>query len=605
MVQSGADRNFSEGRHRCGNWHTTPVGSVNVLTNSGVRFCSFKHQELYRFAHRCSPWYTVVDFGCGSGAYSDYYLKIMPSVVIAVDWSFGALRSLPRCNPRCLPVCADLHALPFKPGCIDALFSIDTIGHLRNQSMALDEINRICRSGAPLFLHSECSDYRKRWPDSMLIRSLNRDAIAEIDGHFGIRPAAEMRGLFERRFAIAVFFSPAGLAGWLLGYPEKYTRVFRAAGSTFASLLTGVFATVKSIPVLKQLLRFTNACTNRLELAIGLTGGGSCFARGATRIPEPYRIGSALPAIDIIIPTLGRPQRIGAMVSDLLGQCRPEDRIIIVWQGDTKPHVPGDRRVGLLHQHVPNLPAARNNGLRTGGNPIVLFLDDDCDPEKGLLDAHRSCYTDPAIGAVAGFIDDPLFAADFPEPSSFNITNGEIRQNFHLDRSGYVGTLMGANMSFKRVALEAIRGFDTHYIHNALWEDVDASFRVQNAGYRVWYCANAKVRHVRCTTGGCRSDTSVPHLYYFFSNTAYFAGTYAPRAHVKKWLRFWWYHLEYFSRNKNGPAKPFRCKHNMLLVGAGLSGAITGGLRFLLTGSRKALPMEVIRKSDGAAGGTA
>jgi ubiquinone/menaquinone biosynthesis C-methylase UbiE len=89
-----------------------------------------------------------------------------------VDWSIEALKSA-RLNDnsgKVLPVCADLHLLPFKHESIDALFSVDALGHLSNQERALDEISRICRPGAQLFLHSECGDYRKRWPDNILLK---------------------------------------------------------------------------------------------------------------------------------------------------------------------------------------------------------------------------------------------------------------------------------------------------------------------------------------------------------------------------------------------------------------------------------------------------
>jgi SAM-dependent methyltransferase/glycosyltransferase involved in cell wall biosynthesis len=581
-------------------------GAVNLL----VRFISFKHQELHRFAQRCFPWYTVVDFGCGNGAYSAYFLHHARSTVIAVDWSFEALQALPQNDRRCLAVCADLHVLPFKPGSIDALFSIDTIGHLRNQEAALDEINRICRSGVPLFLHSECSDYRERWPDKMLIARLKRDALAEIDGHFGIQPSGRMRMLFEQRFAITDFYSPAGILGWLLGYPEKYTPLFRMAGRPFFAFLTEISSYVKSIPLLKYAVRCVNICTNRLEMGLGMNGGGSCFARGRTLVSERMLAsertliprlsigGAVVSPIDIIIPTWGRPHRISHLVMDLLGQCTPDDRIVIVWQGIQKPQAPDDHRVGLLNQKIPNLPAARNAGLRSGGAPMVLFIDDDCEVQGGLLDAHRHCYSDPSIGAVAGFIDDPLFVGDFPEPSSFNSTNGKTRQNFHTNRSCVAISLMGANMSFRRSVLEKIGGFDTQYIHNALWEDVDASFRVQNAGYVLWYCSEARVRHLRQQTGGCRSDTSAGHLYYFFRNTAYFACTYAPRVHAVSWVRFWMYHLEYFSRKDYTPVWRLPFKHNPRLVAAGLTGAIAGCVAWATRGARRTIPAAVEERNN-------
>jgi SAM-dependent methyltransferase len=204
--------------------------------------------------------------------------------VVGVDISFtalqraaGVIRSLPVKGSIAM-VCADLHALPFRQEQFCASFSIDTLGHVVDVNKVLDELHRCVVSGAPLFLHSECADYKRRWPDRMLIRRLGRDLPAEQDGHASLLDARDMFTLYSRRFRIISFVNPAGYFGWFLGYPEKYRPAFAAAGLKGAARLLSICAFIKKTPVLGVVMRLKNALSNHLENYFGLTGGGSCFA---------------------------------------------------------------------------------------------------------------------------------------------------------------------------------------------------------------------------------------------------------------------------------------------------------------------------------------
>ncbi|MBN1577199.1 MAG: methyltransferase domain-containing protein [Chitinispirillaceae bacterium] len=594
MQQEYFERSFSRRKHQSGHWHTTDISAVNPLVRWCVKQLSFKHRELDAFLKSCFSGATIVDFGTGTGSYSRFFLQRCAATVIAVDWSSEALRAtaLPL-RGKILPVCADLHYLPIKSSAIDGLFSIDTLGHLHHQERALDEINRICRSGAPLFLHSECSDYRQHWPDRRLMEKTGHDPIAAIDGHAAVRPANAMRSLYEQRFTVLRFFSPAGIFGWFLGYPEKYWRAFRAARMFILASFAGGAALIKQAPGMKAVFRLVNMLTNRIELYLGIEGGGSCFAQCRHTIPEPRTAGSYVPSIDIVIPTYRRSALLQPLIDDLVEQCTGNDRVFVVWQGNEQPSVNDGARVHLLQRKKPNLPAARNAGLAAGGNPIVLYLDDDCIVQGGLLDAHRSCYADPRTGAVGGYVDDPLFPPEADQPSWFDITTGELRQYFACAHSGPAISVMGANMSFRRNALESIGGFDPQYRHNAIFEEIDASFRVQKAGYSVYYCVLAHVKHRRTPEGGCRSDNGGSYLFHTFANAAYFACTFARVKDLRTWWRYWKYRLEYLSRSTGSASPEAKIRHDPLLVTTGLMGVFSGIARFIIYGERSAFPAAV------------
>jgi GT2 family glycosyltransferase len=278
--------------------------------------------------------------------------------------------------------------------------------------------------------------------------------------------------------------------------------------------------------------------------------------------------------IDVIIPTFDRPLAAEKLAVSLVPQLLANDRIIVVWQGNNKPDIRETGNIRLLHASPPSLPRARNAGIRAGTGAFVLFLDDDVTVSPGLLDGHRKSYDDPSVGAVAGRIDDPLFEKTEGAAASFDEATGRLVQNFCVEKSQYTVSVMGANMSFRRSALSAIGMFDENFTHNALWEEVDAAFRLRKAGWAVWYCHSAMVRHQRDPGGGCRTDPAVAYCYHQFANTAYFAARHCERKHWKTWFTYWKYRLEYVSRRK-----VLWLRHDPLMVIAGMAGATIGIVR--------------------------
>ena len=292
--------------------------------------------------------------------------------------------------------------------------------------------------------------------------------------------------------------------------------------------------------------------------------------------------------IDVIIPTFGRTHRVKSLTDSLISQLAENDCIYIVWQGTAKPDVRESRQVRLVHSSPPNLPRARNKGIAAGMCEIILFLDDDVEMlDKCLLSAHRNPYFEEDVGAVAGFVDDPLFNARNAVPSEFDETTGELVQNFSCAKSQYTVSVMGANMSFRRKALLAINGFDENFTKNALWEEIDLAFRMRKAGWKIWYCADARVRHLRDAEGGCRSGGRYAYCFNQFANTAYFAARHAQKKYYASWFVFWKYRLEFLSRRKIG-----WLKHDPIIVWAGNAGECGGFVRFVAKRKRQFLKMD-------------
>jgi SAM-dependent methyltransferase len=279
-MKTDETRFFNEAKHGRGDWNTSLLTYKDGMSRAVAGYVSAKRRGVDGLAKMVPAARLALDAGSGRGAYGIWFLLRTPCSVVCVDVSFTALTRIAKVKTggRLLPVCADLCALPFKQEVFDALFSVDTLGHVASVSAVLDEFLRCCRKGSPLFLHSECNDYRNRWPDRMLIKKLGKDLPAELDGHHHLLSSGTLFAAYSRRFRVTSMANPAGYLGWFLGYPEKYLPAFKQAGFTVFVWFLFLCALIKRTPVLGSVMRMKNAMSNHIESYFGLGGGGSCFA---------------------------------------------------------------------------------------------------------------------------------------------------------------------------------------------------------------------------------------------------------------------------------------------------------------------------------------
>ena len=140
----------------------------------------------------------------------------------------------------------------------------------------------------------------------------------------------------------------------------------------------------------------------------------------------------------------------------------------------------------------PGLGNAHNAALRVASGEILVFTDDDCYPEADFLTRTWCAFTDPSIGYIAGRItlhdpaDDPMSTIESTTPYVFPARS--------FVRGGSFG---GANMAFRKKALDEIGGFDPLFGPGALFnaEDVDAAARASAIGWKGEFRPEVIVRH--------------------------------------------------------------------------------------------------------------
>ena len=150
--------------------------------------------------------------------------------------------------------------------------------------------------------------------------------------------------------------------------------------------------------------------------------------------------------------------------------------------------------------------AARNAALSRCSGEIVAFLDDDVRVPRDWIETLTSYYTDQSVGGVGGFVQHPgnrRLATRLLRPilglsaRRYRIDWGgfhAIPWSSHPARDQDADWLSGCNMSFRRVALERVHGFDEGYGPYG-YDDVDVGLRVRRAGWRLVSTRRLAVTH--------------------------------------------------------------------------------------------------------------
>jgi len=204
--------------------------------------------------------------------------------------------------------------------------------------------------------------------------------------------------------------------------------------------------------------------------------------------------------ISLIICTRNRASQLGKVLQHLSTIERSfEHELIIVDNGSTDhtsaviDNHRGPLQLKSVVERHPGLGRARNRGWRASSGDIIAFTDDDCYPKADFLRAmHRSFTENQSLGFVAGRVtlhnaqDYPITIIDRNDPVVF-LPNQFVP----------AGAIAGANLAFRRVALDAVGGFDNFLGTGTRFpaEDVDIVARILASGWHGLYDPGVVVAH--------------------------------------------------------------------------------------------------------------
>jgi glycosyltransferase involved in cell wall biosynthesis len=142
--------------------------------------------------------------------------------------------------------------------------------------------------------------------------------------------------------------------------------------------------------------------------------------------------------------------------------------------------------VTLLHEPRRGPAAARNAGIRASHGDVIALTDADCTVDENWLDALVQPLTHPSVGIAGGTI---LARRPATAIELFGESIHDHRRAILAWRPPYVITM---NWAARRELVDEVGPFDETIRRGS---DVDYSYRVGRAGYKLAFCPEAIVYH--------------------------------------------------------------------------------------------------------------
>jgi glycosyltransferase involved in cell wall biosynthesis len=208
--------------------------------------------------------------------------------------------------------------------------------------------------------------------------------------------------------------------------------------------------------------------------------------------------------IAAILCTRDRPALLEEALAALGHALEPDDERIVVdsasRDGASIASVARAAGFDVVRAERPGLARARNVGIGATTAPFVAFTDDDCRAEpgwsRGIAAALRA---DGGLGFVTGAV---LADRDARLPIA---VSGDLTPRRFAAGDDPTACGHGANMAFRRTALDVIGGFDEHLGAGAplrAGEDSDVFLRLLDAGWTGRFDPDLRVSHVQWRSTG-------------------------------------------------------------------------------------------------------
>lgn len=228
-----------------------------------------------------------------------------------------------------------------------------------------------------------------------------------------------------------------------------------------------------------------------------------------------------LPPLSIIIPSHNRPDLLSVCLARVQRYAPTETEILVVDDAspaacvsETTRQFPGVRLLRLEQRG--GFAVAANLGVQAAQHPIIELLNDDTEVTAAWAEAALSRFTDATVAAVAPLVlrrgKDPTQEPCIDSAGDCYFLGGIAGKRGHGEplRPAYLRpcSVFGASASsafYRREVFLAVGGFPEHF--GAYFEDVDLSFRLHAAGYRIVYEPASRVwHHVSASYGPPRLD---------------------------------------------------------------------------------------------------
>ena len=215
--------------------------------------------------------------------------------------------------------------------------------------------------------------------------------------------------------------------------------------------------------------------------------------------------------VTVVVCTRDRTDGLARCLAALGRSTAPPREVVVV---DNAPTSDATRRlvtgipgVRYVREPRPGLDIARNTGLAAATTDFVAYTDDDAEPHRDWTWRIRQAFDEPSVVAVTGLVLPAELDTEaqvlFEDQAGFG--RGYDRRDFgpeFLTRHRRWGAPVwdigaGANMAFRRAAVEAVGGFDERLDVGAAGCSGDSEmwYRLLASGGRCRYDPAAVVQH--------------------------------------------------------------------------------------------------------------
>lgn len=234
--------------------------------------------------------------------------------------------------------------------------------------------------------------------------------------------------------------------------------------------------------------------------------------------------------ISIVIPTLNRIDSLKLTLKSIFTTLPENCEVIVVDQSmDSQQHCNDitNKYPDIIYicEKKMNLPNARNIGIKASHGEIILFFDDDIIVHKNCISAHIEAHKKLKSPIISGrTIQTGIIKwADINEIAQIDFKDASTNVNFDCTSSlDDICFAVGCHFSVKRNLFNQIGLFDSAYIGNALYEDLDFSFRAKKKNHLISYISYAIIDHKTDDNGGCRNQIKKQYLLHMLHNRTLF-----------------------------------------------------------------------------------
>jgi glycosyltransferase involved in cell wall biosynthesis len=245
------------------------------------------------------------------------------------------------------------------------------------------------------------------------------------------------------------------------------------------------------------------------------------------------------PYFSVIVP-MYRGEYINKLVEHLNQQAFKDFEVLIV---DNSGEERGDALHNLLYNfNLKYLKSdigaakARNRGIQYARGKIIVFTDDDCQPDADWLMNAKSYFENDNMVGLEGYI--------YTDDSKINDPKYRIVTNKGFEGIGF----MTANLFIRRDIVEKIVGFDERF-DKPFREDTDFAWRAQNYG-AIPFAKNVRVFHppfLRKLKGESKKDRDRFFVYdalLFVKHPEKYIDLMKAEGHYKNIKNFWGFFLD-------------------------------------------------------------